>query len=178
MAADKHGKVEGTIDTVQDMAGAAVGKATAAMGGGSSEQFVENAALGDMFEIRAGEIALRRAAGQPVRELAEEMIKDHRQSQSELQYAMQRSTLSDLPSPDSLDARRQGFIDNLDAAPDSEFDKTYVRQQLAAHEEAVTLFRNYKENGDNTELRHFAGETLPVLERHLQHVRQLRDEME
>lgn len=179
MVADKsrHEGSERLIDKAQDAAGAAVGQATAALGGGSSERFVENAALGNMFEIRAGEIALRRAASSKVRDVAEEMIKDHRHAQAELQNAIQRSSLSDLPSPDSLDARRQGFLDNLDASPDAEFDKTYLTQQLAAHEETITLFRNYEDNGDNSELRHFAASTLPVLERHLQHVRDAKGEV-
>jgi predicted outer membrane protein len=46
-------------------------------------------------------------------------------------------------------------------------DQVFARQQIQAHEEAIALFRAYSQNGDNQELKQFAGKRLPGLEDHL-----------
>lgn len=47
-------------------------------------------------------------------------------------------------------------------------------QQVLAHEETATLMRNYRDNGDNAQLRSFAAGTLPVVERHLKRAEKLK----
>ena len=39
--------------------------------------------------------------------------------------------------------------------------------QLQAHKEAVELFSEYAKDGDNSELKSWAGQTLPHLKEHL-----------
>lgn len=175
MSDDKstHEGAARAVDKAQDAVGAVVGKTSATLGGSTTSGFVKNAALGDMYEIRASEIALKRATSPAVRKLAEQMIGDHQKALAEL-----RSTLISLPDvehpPEQLDERRKGMIDNLEAAPEDEFDRSYLEQQYAAHDEATTLFRKYSENGDVAALKQFATKTLPVLEKHFSHVQELR----
>jgi predicted outer membrane protein len=45
---------------------------------------------------------------------------------------------------------------------------------VLAHEETTSLMRSYSEKGDNPQLRSLALSTLPVVERHLTHVKHLR----
>jgi hypothetical protein len=49
------------------------------------------------------------------------------------------------------------------AAFGKEFDRAYDQMQLQAHEEAVALFSDYARNGDNTDLKTWAAQTLPHL---------------
>lgn len=172
----KHTGAERAIDKLQDATAGAVGKTAAAAGAGSTKAFVENAARGDRYEILASELALDRARSPEVRKIAEEIIHDHRQASQELQAAVQAAA-PDLTPPSDLDNRRQGMLDNLKAAPDEDFDKTYVDQQLAAHEEAVTLFNGYRDRGDDGPLKAFAAKTAPVLERHRAHVERVRGQL-
>lgn len=170
---ETHEGASRMVDKAQDAVGAAVGKTSASIGGGTTKGFVKNAALSDMYEIEAAELAIRRTASPPIVKLAEQMIDDHGKASAELKRTV--AALDDVDAPPArLDERRQGMIDNLEAAPDEEFDKSYLDQQYAAHDEAVTLFRNYSEHGDEPKLKAFASETLPVLERHLSHVQELR----
>ena len=176
MANDKqtHDGASRMVDKAQDAVGAAVGKASASMGGGTDTGFVKNAVLSNLYEIKAAEVAKRRTSDASVSDLAEQMIKDHTHAASELKSVL--ASLSDVDAPaEELDERRNGMIDNLEAAPGEAFDKTYLDQQYAAHDEAITLFRNYAENGDQPKLRSFASSTLPVLERHFDHVKKLRN---
>jgi putative membrane protein len=59
------------------------------------------------------------------------------------------------------------------SAGDDGFDKTYLDQQRAAHQEAITLHRGYAENGDNPQLRSVAIGGLPMLERHLKSIERI-----
>jgi putative membrane protein len=74
-----------------------------------------------------------------------------------------------------LDTRRQTMIDHLREAPDDGFDAAYASQQVLAHEETVALMRSYASGGDNPQLRSLAQSALPVIERHLEHMTMLQD---
>ncbi|MDB5621992.1 MAG: outer membrane protein, partial [Devosia sp.] len=45
--------------------------------------------------------------------------------------------------------------------------------QAAAHMEAVDLFRTFADEGDNEAVQAFAAETLPTLDMHKQHIKEL-----
>ena len=47
--------------------------------------------------------------------------------------------------PTALDERRKGLIDNLNAASAGDFDRVWLTQQVAAHNEALTLLNGYKD---------------------------------
>lgn len=172
MTEEKHRGASAAVDKAQDAVGAAVGKTAAAVGGGSTSAFVKNAALSDIYEIKAAEVALQRSRSDKIRQIAEEMRDDHIASSRNLRVALQGRRLENIETPPTeLDDRRRGLVDNLKKAPEDEFDKRYLDQQAAAHDEALTLFRNYRDNGDDQQLKSFAVNTLPVLERHYEHVK-------
>src|SRR5690606_42132389 len=81
----------------------------------------------------------------------------------------------DVTVPTELDERRQGMIDNLRAASAEDFDRVYIDQQVAAHNEAVTLHRGFSDNSDAPQLAQHAGTVLPKIEAHLQHAERLDD---
>lgn len=153
------------IDRAQDATGSIGGKACASKRGDSSSAFVNNAMLGDLYEIQAAELALSRDAPE-LQSLARTIRDDHRQNSQRLISAV-KSASSDFDIPAQLDDRRRGMIDNLRKAPDDVFEDTFLRQQVVSHEEAVELYRTYYLNGESDALRDFAEETLPVLESHL-----------
>ncbi|MCK0532967.1 DUF4142 domain-containing protein [Sphingobium agri] len=169
------GGLKQVVNKVTDAVGGMVGQASAASTR-TADQFVENAAIGDRYEIRAGMIALQRAQRDDVRLAARQMIIDHTTSTHQLQAALEMNeTAGVIAPPLELDNRRQGMIQHLMEASDDGFDKQYLDQQVLAHEETVTLMRNFAEGGDNSQLRSFALSTAPVVERHLEHMKHLRE---
>lgn len=170
MSTDKqHHGLAHVVDKMQDLAGAVVGKAAAALGGGTSEGFVKNAMLSDLYAVRAGEIAMKRGKSRAVVAIADKLIADHTLSTQFLFAALGRSDWEDEPeieAPEELDGRRRAMIDNLEAAPDADFDRTYLDQQAAAHEEARTLFSRYVSDGEDPNLRSYANSVLPGLDAH------------
>ena len=77
----------------------------------------------------------------------------------------------DLPT--KFDSKHQKLIDDLTAATGADFDKTYAKQQVDGHEEAVKLFDSYAKDGDNASLKQFAQKTLPVIQDHLTEAKKL-----
>ena len=154
------------VDKAQDAAAAPVGQMSASTIGQTVDGYVVAAAVGDLYEIQSAEIALERSQSPAVRELAEMIRTDHTQASERLkQLAPQEAPQAEIPT--TLDERRQGLIDNLRSASAADFDRTYLSQQVAAHEEALTLHRGFADSGDAPALAEHARTVVPKIEMHL-----------
>lgn len=165
------------VDRAQDAVSAPVGQTSAAtMGANMVSAYVPNAAIGDMYEVQAADIALERTKNAQVRALAQTIKTDHTAAGEALKAAAPQAA-PDVTVPTQLDQRRQGLIDNLRSAAEADFDKVYVDQQVAAHEEAVTLHRGFSDNTDAPALAEHARTVLPKIEAHLQQARTLQSSL-
>lgn len=172
---DKHGSFRNMVDKGVDAVGGLAGQASAATVD-KADDFVEQVSISDKYEIEAARIALERSSSAPVRELAQRMIDDHTHNSQELERALQeiRPELTLQPAG-ALDNRRETMIDHLRAAQDSDFDDTYLDQQMLAHQEAVTLTSHYRDHGDQPRLTQLAGKAHTVIANHLEHVKSMRE---
>jgi putative membrane protein len=169
------GEIRNTVNKVTDALGGTAGKMSASTVT-DAETFVEKAAIGDRYEIEAAKIALDRSRNEDVRLVARRMIADHMTSTHNLNAALEmRETDGVASPPGELDTRHRTMLDHLASTPDESFDSTYMDQQVLAHEETVSLMHHYGYNGDNPQLRSVAMSTLPVVTRHLAHVKQVND---
>jgi putative membrane protein len=175
MSEDKKSTARHAVDKMMDTAGGMLGAAKAAATT-KADTFVENAAIGDLYEIESARLALQRSQTPQVRAAATKMIADHTANTHHLMAAMEMNETQGVARPpQALDARRQTMIDHLREAPDDSFDSTYAAQQVLAHEETVALMGSYASGGDNPQLRSLAQSALPVVERHLEHMKMLKD---
>lgn len=160
------------VNAAQDATSAAVGSVSASTAGSAdTEAFVTNAAISDLYEIQAGQIAQQKARTQAVKDFGKMMVEDH----TAMSDSLKRLALAaGKTPPPGLDERRKGMIDNLNAAAGAPFDKVYLDQQEAAHNEALTLMRGYSERGDDAGLREAASEAAPKIQKHLDHIAQLK----
>ncbi len=165
------------VDAAQDMAAAPVGQMSAAtLGANTVGGYVPNAAEGDMYEIQAADIALERTRNAQIRELAQ-MIKTDHTAASEAMKRIAPQAAPDVSMPAELDERRQGMLDNLRSASAEDFDRVYLDQQVAAHNEALTLHRGFSDNTDAPQLAEHARTVVPKIEAHLRQAEQLRSAM-
>lgn len=171
------GGVKHTLNKAVDTAGGMVGQASASTTT-KAPDFVESAAISDMYEIESSRVALDRTQNPTVREAAQKMIDDHTDSSAKLETAVQQSPKVEASNvPNRLDKRREKMIEHLREAPGDEFDRTYLKQQVMAHEEASKLMHTYRDDGDCQVLRSFATEVTPVIESHLDHMKRLETNM-
>ena len=160
------------VDKAQDMAaGPVVQTSAATMGSNMVSAYVPNAAMGDMYEIQAADIALERSQNAQVKELANMINTDHTAASNAMK-AMLPQAAPDMTPPTELDERRQGLIDNLRSASAENFDRTWVDQQIAAHNEALTLHRGFSDQ--DSPLAAHARSVVPKIEAHLRQAEQIK----
>ncbi|MFN3932035.1 MAG: DUF4142 domain-containing protein [Brevundimonas sp.] len=165
------------VDKAQDMAAAPVGQMSAAtLGANTVGGYVPNAAEGDMYEIMAADIALERSQNAQIRELAT-MIKTDHTAASNAMKAVVPQAAPDVALPTELDERRQGMLDNLRSASAETFERTWIDQQIAAHNEALTLHRGFSDNTDAPQLAEHARSVVPKIEAHLRQAEQIKAAM-
>jgi putative membrane protein len=110
---------------------------------------------------------MAKAAG--VKAFGKMMVDGHTATSNELKPL---AAAAGVTPPTEMDERRKGFIDNLKAAG-ADFDRVYLGQQVAAHNEALSLMRGYADGGDNAPIKAFAAKTAPIVEQHLMKAREL-----
>jgi putative membrane protein len=143
-----------------------------ACGAPSTTDFVQKAAMSDMYEVEAGKIASQKAQSDAVKNFGQMMVDAHSKTTEELKGVVASENIKvDLPT--KLDAKHQKLVDDLNGASNADFDKTYAKQQVDGHKEAVGLFDSYAKKGDNAALKAFAQKTLPVIQQHLDEAKKL-----
>lgn len=160
------------VNKAQDAAGAVVGSMSAAtLGSHDTAAFVSNAVQGNTYEIMAAKIALQKSKDPNVQAFAKRMIKDHTALGKEMAPLIKAAGQT---PPADLDQRRKGFLDNLKAASPADFDKTYIDQQVAAHEETLTLMQGYAKDGSDVGLKTGAAKAIPMVQTHLDLAKQIQ----
>jgi putative membrane protein len=135
-------------------------------------QFVEVAAVSDMFEIESSRAALQKVQTPEVKTFAQQMINDHTKASTELK-AVAAKLGGDVKIPTTLDAEHAKLLQDINAETGDDFEEEYIEAQVMAHEKAVALFGDYAKSGSNAELKAFAAKTLPTLQMHYEHVQKL-----
>jgi putative membrane protein len=126
--------------------------------------YMRMAASGDMFEVQSSQLALQMSQNPMVRQFAQMMISDHTRTSGEMMGIAQGLGLP--PPPQMMAPHHQQMLDQLRMAPPHEFDSAYKQAQIMAHQEALTLHRNYAQQGDVPQLRDFAARVVPAIEMH------------
>ncbi len=134
--------------------------------------FVRTAAISDMYEIESARLATQRSSNAAVKAFAQHMMQDHEATTAQLSSAVH--AMNGPSPPTSMDSRHTEMLTQLRNARASDFDRLYITQQIAAHQNAVDLFRTYGQDGDNAQLKQWASTTLPKLQEHLTMAQQLR----
>lgn len=138
----------------------------------STQDFIQKAAMSDMFEVQAGQLAQTRGGNAAIRAFARQMVQAHTATTAAMKAALQGQ--SGLPAPPTaLDQDHQNMLNDLRNASAAEFDQKYIDNQTHAHEDALNLMNGYAQTGDNAALKAFATDTAPKVQQHLDMVRQL-----
>lgn len=138
----------------------------------TAQEFVNQAAVNNLFEIETSNLALQNAETEEVEQFAEQMIEDHTTASAELTAL---ASSKGIAVPTTLPQEEQATRNRLAALNGIPFDKDYMTVQVEAHEEAVALFQRAVDELDDAELRFFAEQTLPILEEHLVMARELKE---
>lgn len=131
--------------------------------------FAMKAAQAGQMEVKMAQLAEQRASSAAVKQFAQTMITDHGKANKELAEIVGAQQNANQ----EIDRDHQQQMDRLAKLQGAEFDREYLRQQSAAHEEAVQLFDTEARTGQDSRLKAFAAKYLPTIRDHLQMARQL-----
>ena len=161
--------------TRKDAGGVASTNTPAAELTAEAREYVQKAAMGDLYEIEASKVALARSQSADVKQFAQQMVDAHMKSSDELKARLARAgQIVELPT--MLDAEHQKTLDDLKAASARTFDARYAAQQKEAHDQALMLHRDYAMRGSVADLRAFAADIVPKVEMHVQMAAELQSD--
>ncbi|MFG1464829.1 DUF4142 domain-containing protein [Xanthobacter sp. DSM 24535] len=139
----------------------------------SGPKFVEAAGISDHFEIAASRLALEKSENPQIKALAATLVADHTRALADLKAAAKKAD-GQIVVPSTLDDTHETRIERLKAATGADFDTLFIQLQTSAHEAAVGIFASFAKQGDQTTLRDYAAQALPMLERHFEQIKQIQ----
>ncbi len=137
-------------------------------------EFVDEAAQGNLFEIRAGQLAAQKAQTDDVKRFGQRMVDDHTAMNSRLQKAVQPKGIN---LTQQLDKKHQEKIDSLSKKTGVDFDKSYMDDIVDHHKKDVDHFEKAAKDAKDPGVKDFAATTLPTLREHLQSAQSIKDKV-
>ncbi len=133
-------------------------------------QFIVKAAQSDMTEIKTSQLALKRSQNTQVRQYAQMMIQQHTQSSHKLKpIAAQKG----VTLPKTLGAENQALLNQLTKLSGTRFDQAYMSGQSKAHTKTQAIYQKELKQGQDTTVKAFASQVLPIVTAHLDMARNL-----
>lgn len=142
----------------------------------TSNDFVDDAAVGGIAEIETSKLALEKSQSADIKTFANTMITDHTKANEELKALAKKH---DIEVPDDTTLMKKAKEKILEVRDES-FDAAYANNQVKAHEETIELFKKEAntvtddKKAGNTELKAFAQKMLPALQHHLEEAKKLQ----
>jgi putative membrane protein len=136
--------------------------------------FVLEAAVGGLMEVQAGQIAQQNAQSQRVKDFGGMMVTDHTKANDELRsYASGHG----ITLPDSLPASEMKHMNAMKSMKGKAFDKHYVSMMVDDHQKDVAKFKKASQNCNDAQLKTWASNTLPTLQKHLDSIQAIKKGM-
>jgi len=136
----------------------------------SDRHFLNAAIMGSMAEVQLGHLALQKAAGNDVRQFAQEMINDHSRASGKFVRTAGRKGV--VP-PTTVGADALKTYKRLSALEGAAFDRAYMQAMLEDHQKDVAEFKNASRSVRDRDLHALVVATLPVLQSHLEMARKM-----
>lgn len=136
----------------------------------ADKSFVMKAASGGMAEVELGQLAVKQANNDEVKQFGQRMVDDHSKANQELkQYAESKG----ISLPSAMDQSQKKMYDKLSKLSGAAFDREYMSEMLEDHEKDVAEFEKQSKNSKDPELKSLVDKTLPTLKEHLQMARDI-----
>jgi putative membrane protein len=127
-------------------------------------KFIREAAEGNNAEIGLAEVVVRKSADPQVKHYAQMLIRDHRQSNRELeQIATARGVTWPVPVKKS-DARELERAENMNPR---ELDRLVINRWVKDHRSDIKEFESAAKRATDPQVKEFALSSIPTLRQHL-----------
>ena len=130
----------------------------------SDTTFITDAAQGGMAEIQAAQLAQTTSHNPKIKSFAARMISDHTQADDQLKQIATAKGATMPTAPNDMETQQ---FTALQALKGRAFDKQYIQDQIADHQQMLQEFQTEAQSSPDTDLKTFAANTVPIVQSHL-----------
>jgi putative membrane protein len=127
--------------------------------------FLQQAQLSNLAEVAESNVALQNTSNIASRDFAHWMIGDHSGQAAQLSSIAQQLGVT---LPTALDPQHQAEVSQLSSLSDGAFDQAYAQSGVQDHAQAIALFQQEAQSGENPALVALANQSLPLLQAHFE----------
>jgi putative membrane protein len=138
----------------------------------ADRKFIEKAAMGGVVEVEMGKLAQQKASSDQVKQFGARMVQDHGKANDELKQLAQSKGVAVPAAPATT---HHGEVDKLSKLSGAQFDREFMSHMLSDHRKTVADFKKASESAKDSEVKAFAGKTLPTLQDHLSQAQSIHD---
>jgi putative membrane protein len=150
---------------------------TTAAGAPNDAQIAMIAVVADTVDIDAGKLAAGKASSKEVKAFAETMVRDHTAVNAKATALAKKLGVTPEESDTSKSLKAEGdkILARLKGLSGAEFDKAYVDNEVAYHEEVIgVVTKTLIPNTKNAELKSLLESAGPIFVAHLEHAKHLQ----
>ena len=140
----------------------------------TEKTFIKDAASGGMMEVQLGQMAQQKGISQEVKDFGKRMETDHGKANQELEGIVMKKRMK---LPTKLAVKHKKTVDKLANLTGDQFDKKYAVEMVKDHKKDVEKFSKMSKKLKDPELKGWVDKTLPVLEQHLQHAKDMAQKL-
>ena len=153
------------LTLAQDNTGAtgAAGKAGGATVSAQDKMLMQQAENSNIAEIKTSQVALKKAAKQPLKDFGQKMIDDHTTAEDELK---QLATTKSVKLRGDTDPENKAALAKLMKLNGAAFDASYSKVQKKGHDKTIMAFQKEISSGQDADVKAYAQKYLPAIQEH------------
>ena len=139
----------------------------------TDQKFVNDAAIGGMFEVESGKLA-EKSTNPKVKEFGARMVHDHSAANAKLKQIV-RAEGGNVPN--ALDQEHQQKLNQLGSLRGQDFNRQYTQMMVEDHDADAQDFGKAGQYLNDPQLKQFAAQTLKTIQTHDKLIHQIADQM-
>ena len=136
----------------------------------AEQDFLTKAAQGGLMEVELGRAAAERSQSDGLKELGRMLIEDHRAANKEL---MRLAVIKDVPLPTEPSEEQRAAINRIWDLKGGSFDREFLSHAQQHHQKDIQEFQRMASEAQDPQIRTFASNTLPTLQKHAERMQEL-----
>jgi len=155
-----------------------------------AQDWTHDLMIANMAEVKLGELASQKATNADVKAFGRMMVQDHTKAGDQLK---QIASAQNIQPPTDLDDKHRDLQEKLSKAQGADFDREYMDAMVDGHQDVLNKLEDrVDKSGDDkapsyapkktddqfeTKLNQWAADSAPVVNKHLERAKQLKDKV-
>lgn len=130
----------------------------------SAEDFIKDAAQGNMAEMAMGRLAETKAQSTEVKQFAQQLVTDHGKAQDQLKPVAEKHKVK---MPTELSDKHRQDAQRFEKMQGAEFDRAFMAHMVQDHQKEIQKFQQAEKEIKDADVKGYITQSLPVLQQHL-----------